>query len=446
MLLLQVNNKILRIIAMVFLMALAISRPASAETLTLWYGDINKGEVSSRKNSLGGEDVAVEEVVKELGMLRSANQQGVVVTMSGFSIEFWNGASVIRSAHNIVPLTAPITASDGHWWVDSKSAVQAFDQFFVAIGMKPGVNFTSGAAPSQKKQPDAKTVPAPVKSAEPEKPAAAKPAEVKPAEVKPAEVKPAPTPAPAKQPQTVAPPAASFSGSNKPIVVIDAGHGGHDPGAVGNGLREKDINLKASLELGKILQSQGVDVRYTRTTDVYLKLAERTAIANKHDAAVFISMHCNAVPKGRSASGLEYYIMAPPSDKDAMQLAITENREISSGEDAKEATARSDKRTQLLLKILGDMQQNDKINESTQLCEILHANAKAAGLPMRNVRQAPFFVLRGAAMPSVLVEMGFITDAAESKKLNMESYRAQLCRSIAAGVVKYIKDHPVNIE
>lgn len=423
-----VNKKISTILSAGFMALLLMSQAAFADTATLWYGSVNKGEVSARKNSVGGYDVAAEEVVRELGLVRNATQQGVVVSMSGCTIEFWNGASVIRSAHNIVPVPAPITMEDGHWWADSKSTAQAFDQFLTGIGMKPGIKFVlnaSGGAAGAKKpavKPKEETPPAPPK-----------------AEVKPAEVKPAPETKPA-------PAVTGFGSGKKPIVVVDAGHGGHDPGALGNGLREKDIALKAALQLGKILASYGVDVRYTRQTDVYLKLAERTAIANKHNAAVFVSMHCNAVPKGRSASGLEYYIMAPPSDKDAMQLAIAENRELASGEDSAAATERSDKRTQLLLKILGDMQQNDKINESTQLCESLHANAKSAGLPMRRVGQAPFFVLRGAAMPAVLVEMGFITDAAEAKKLNTESYRDKICRSIATGVVKYIKDHPVNVE
>lgn len=430
-----VNKKISRILSAGFMVLLLMSSSALADTVTLWYGDVNKGEVSARKNSLGGYDVAVEEVVRELGLVRGAAQQGVVVSMGGYTIEFWNGASIIRSAHNIVPVPAPIEAENGHWWADSKSTAQAFDQFLTAIGLKPGIKFVTGASvPAAVKKPAAKP--------QETKPAAAKPAEVKSMDVKPAsETKPVPAAG------VVASPAIpGFGNGKKPIVVIDAGHGGHDPGAVGNGLREKDINLKAALQLGKILASYGVDVRYTRRTDVYLKLAERTEIANKHNAAVFVSMHCNAVPKGRKASGLEYYIMAPPSDKDAMQLAVTENRELVSGEDSAAATARSDKRTQLLLKILGDMQQNDKINESTQLCEVLHANAKSAGLPMRRVGQAPFFVLRGAAMPSVLVEMGFITDAAEAGKLNTESYRDKICRSIASGVAKYIKDHPVNVE
>lgn len=442
MLLLQVSKKTVALLLAAALLALCAASVASADTMTLMYGDIKKGDITVRKNSLGGFDAAAEEVVAALGLVPSAVQNGLVVTMSGNKIEFWSNASIIRVSNNIVPLTEPISYADKHWWVEGKALAAAFDQFFASIGRKGGLRWTASdgkAAPVQ-------TATAPVKPETAAKPAETKPATVKPAETKPAEPKTVETPKPAATKPATAPSAVIVPKTNqKPIVVIDAGHGGHDPGAVGNGLREKDINLKATLELGKILAAKGVDVRYTRTTDVYLKLAQRTEIANKHSASVFISMHCNAVPKGRKAAGLEYYIMAPPSDKDAMQLAITENKELMSGESSAEAAAQADKKTQLLLKILGDMQQNDKINESTALCEYLHKDAKNSGLPMRKVGQAPFFVLRGAAMPAVLVEMGFVTDAAEAKKLNTASYREKICRSIAAGVVQYINDHPVNV-
>ncbi|MDL2298617.1 N-acetylmuramoyl-L-alanine amidase [Synergistaceae bacterium OttesenSCG-928-D05] len=441
---LQVSKKIIGCWLVLLLFLAVTASAASADTMALWYGDIKKGDVTIRKNSMGGFDAAAEEVVSALGLVPSAVQNGLVVVMSGNKIEFWNNASVIRVSNNIVPLFEPIMLENNHWWVDGKSLASAFDQFFSSIGRKTGLQWKASDG-------TAAVTPAPAAKPAAAKPEAAKPADTKPAakpaetkapEVKPAATKPAAEPKPAAAPAPIVIP----NTNRKPIVVIDAGHGGHDPGATANGLREKDINLKATLELGKILAGYGVDVRYTRRTDVYLKLAERTQIANNHKADVFISMHCNAVPKGRKAAGLEYYIMALPSDKDAMQLAVTENRELASGGSSAEATAQSDKKTQLLLKILGDMQQNDKINESTALCEVLHRNAKASGLPMRKVGQAPFFVLRGAAMPAVLVEMGFLTDAAEAKKLNTQSYREKLCKSIAAGVVQYIREHPVNVQ
>ncbi len=107
---------------------------------------------------------------------------------------------------------------------------------------------------------------------------------------------------------------------------------------------------------------------------------------------------------------------------------------------------RADQKTRLLLKILGDMQQNDKINESTSLTEVLHRSANSSGLPMRKVRQAPFYVLRGAGMPSVLIEMGYLTDRAEARKLNTADYRETLCRSFAEGILTYINEHPVTVQ
>lgn len=249
-------------------------------------------------------------------------------------------------------------------------------------------------------------------------------------------------PAATSSPRTViatAPASAPPSASARPLVVVDAGHGGHDPGAVGNSLREKDINLKAALQLTERLKKLGLDVRLTRGDDRYLKLAERTAIANNANADIFVSLHCNALPRGKHASGVELYLMAEPSDKDAMDLAVYENRELSGqGQNTSEAEAAADQRTKLLLKILGDMQQNDKISESTTLAEFLYKRAQGAGLSLRKVRQAPFFVLRGAGMPAVLVEMGYITEQKDAKLLNTESFRGKMMDNIAAGILDYV--------
>lgn len=226
----------------------------------------------------------------------------------------------------------------------------------------------------------------------------------------------------------------------KYLVVVDAGHGGHDPGAVGNSLLEKDINLKAAHELIASLKRLGIEVKATRTDDRYLKLAERTTFANNAKADIFISLHCNALPKGKHASGMELYLMAEPSDKDALNLAIIENRELSGeANNAAEVAAAADSKTKLLLKILGDMQQNDKITESTNLAEDLYNRTKAAGFSLRKVRQAPFFVLRGAGMPAVLVEMGYITEASDAKLLNSSAYRVKMMDSLAAGILDYLK-------
>lgn len=230
--------------------------------------------------------------------------------------------------------------------------------------------------------------------------------------------------------------------NTRPLVVVDAGHGGHDPGAVGNSLREKDINLKAALELEQSLKRLGMDVKLTRRDDRYLKLGERTEFANRANADIFISLHCNALPKGRHATGTELYLMADSTDKDALNLAITENRELSgNAQSAAEINEAADKRTKLLLQILGDMQQNDKINESTGLAEELYNKMRRAGIKIRNVRQAPFFVLRGAGMPALLVEMGYITEKSDANNLNSAAHRKKMLDAAAEGIRDYLRTH-----
>ena len=227
------------------------------------------------------------------------------------------------------------------------------------------------------------------------------------------------------------------------LVVIDAGHGGHDPGAVGNSLKEKDINLLAALQLGISLKSLGIDTQLTRMDDRFLKLAERTDIANVANADMFISLHCNALPKGKSATGFEIYLMAEPTDQDALNLAIAENRELSGdAEKIQDINAAADKKTRLLLQILGDMQQNDKINESTTLAEFIYDKVRGAGVEIRKVRQAPFYVLRGGGMPSLLLEMGYISEASDAKKLNTQTYRKQLMDAVASGIKNYLTNGP----
>ncbi|MDR1885518.1 MAG: N-acetylmuramoyl-L-alanine amidase [Synergistaceae bacterium] len=240
------------------------------------------------------------------------------------------------------------------------------------------------------------------------------------------------------QPGTGSPPPPS--GAKKFLVVVDAGHGGHDPGAIGNAMREKDINLKASVELAESLRAIGLDVKLTRADDRYLKLAERTAFANENNADIFISLHCNALPKGKHASGTELYLMAATTDRDALNLAIIENRELSGdAQNAAEINAAADRRTQLLLKILGDMQQNDKISQSTTLAEFMYERMRADGFSIRKVLQAPFFVLRGAGMPALLVEMGYITESSDAKNLGSQAYRKKMMNSLARGISNYLK-------
>ena len=220
-------------------------------------------------------------------------------------------------------------------------------------------------------------------------------------------------------------------------VVIDPGHGGKDPGASDNGVMEKNVNLAVGLELEKALSARGYRVVMTRNTDVYLTLQERTDIANRENADLFVSVHVNALPKKKSMSGFEIYIMALPTDTDAMNLAKAENREYVEGKGMDVANV--DRRTELLLKILGDMQQNNKISESTDFAAALYNAGVMGGLQMRRIAQAPFFVLRGAGMPAVLLEIGFVTNAAESRLLNTPNYQQKIAGAMAAGIVNYLK-------
>ncbi len=260
---------------------------------------------------------------------------------------------------------------------------------------------------------------------------------------------PRPAPAPAVEVETTitapqerkpvpqAPPKGPARGrqGGRKLAVVDPGHGGKDPGASANGVREKDINLAIGLALEKALNARGIDVVMTRRTDVYLTLQERTDIANKEQADVFVSVHANALPSVKRTSGFEIYLMALPTDKDALTLARIENRELAEESHAGQA---SDRRTEVLLQILGDMQQNNKISESTGLAEALFAAGKGDGIPMKRVAQAPFFVLRGAGMPAVLLETGFVTNATEAKLLAHPGYQARIAEAMAAGVAKYL--------
>lgn len=236
--------------------------------------------------------------------------------------------------------------------------------------------------------------------------------------------------------EKIMPPSSGVTSKGSGIVVIDPGHGGKDPGAVANGLKEKDINLAVSRKLAAVLKEKGVDVRLTRNSDVYLTLKERTNLANQWNAEVFISIHANALPKGRHATGMEIYLMALPTDKDAMQLALIENRDMAEGNG--ETSKAADSRTKMLLNILGNMQQNAKISESTGFAEHLFASGQKGKIKMRRVAQAPFFVLRGAAMPAVLIETGFLTEKSEARMLSDGDYQNRMADSLAEGIAGFL--------
>ena len=228
-------------------------------------------------------------------------------------------------------------------------------------------------------------------------------------------------------------------------IVIDAGHGGHDPGAVGlRGLCEKDVVLDIALKLRKILSSDPLnEVFLTRETDVFIPLEERTVIANKRNADFFVSIHANASP-GRQARGIETYLLNWTDNEEANKVAARENA-IS----LKKMKAMNRKMQMDDLDIIkSDLMRQNKRDESIKLAHYIQRsmvstiNSSHENTLDLGVKQALFYVLFGARMPSVLVEVSFISNPEEEKLLSKDSYRKQIAEAIAKGLNKCITSIP----
>ncbi len=215
-------------------------------------------------------------------------------------------------------------------------------------------------------------------------------------------------------------------------IVVDPGHGGHDPGAVGpSGVQEKDVVLSVGLLLKEYLEDGlGLDVVMTRSTDIFLPLEERTAIANKVGADLFVSIHANA-SLNRNAAGIEtYYLNLAKTDK-AAQLAAKEN-----GTSLENVT--------LLQAVLFDLMANYKLNDSAHLSEEVQKSlyhkmhARFSDIKNLGVKQGPFYVLVGATMPSILVETAFVSNSIEESRLKEAEYQKMIAEGIMEGVRGYI--------
>lgn len=217
-------------------------------------------------------------------------------------------------------------------------------------------------------------------------------------------------------------------------IVIDPGHGGRDPGAIGRGgLKEKHVVLDVSKRLARLLKKRlNVKVILTRTRDVFIPLENRTKIANKHKADLFVSIHANASLKRKTAGFEIYWLSKEASDAEAQAVANMENSVINL-----EARVRNEPE---LYSILWDMTLNEYMNESSELCCFVAREVdRKPVIPNRGVKQAGFFVLRGAMMPSVLVEIGFISNAREERKLRSPGFRQDMAEIIYRGVLRYKK-------
>jgi N-acetylmuramoyl-L-alanine amidase len=218
-------------------------------------------------------------------------------------------------------------------------------------------------------------------------------------------------------------------------IVIDPGHGGKDPGATGylKSVREKNVTLEISRRLArKIRQRLGCEAVLTRKGDTALSLEERTARANTKSADLFISIHTNA-NKTRHCYGIETYFLNLATDKDAILVAAREN-------------ATSAKNISDLEAILSDLMKNAKIDESSRLAGyvqeaiIRKLKPRYRRIKDKGVKQAPFYVLLGAEMPCILIEVAFITNPRECRRLNTAAYQEDIADAIVTGIQRYIKE------
>lgn len=211
-------------------------------------------------------------------------------------------------------------------------------------------------------------------------------------------------------------------------IVIDAGHGGKDPGAVYNNVKEKDVILDIAKHLRDYLKKDSkLNVYMTRDTDVFIPLEERTAIANKYKADIFISVHANAA-KNTAAAGVETYVFNVTNDRAALEVAALENN----------ATTKA---TSDLSDILKDILKYSKLEDSLLVAGAIQKHImKNTGSKSKNlgVKQAPFYVLLGARMPAVLIETGFVSNKDEAARLKTQAYRKQIAKGIYDGLQEYI--------
>jgi N-acetylmuramoyl-L-alanine amidase len=215
-------------------------------------------------------------------------------------------------------------------------------------------------------------------------------------------------------------------------IVIDAGHGGHDSGTTGpGGIEEKQVVLDVALRLGKLLKQRlGADVIFTRDNDTFIPLETRTAIANKAQADLFLSIHANSSPDS-SARGVETYYLNFTTSPDALEVAAREN-------------AVSDESIHELSDLVKKITLKDKIDESREFAadvqRALYTDLEDGnpGLRDRGVKKAPFVVLIGANMPSILAEISFLTNSDDARQLQQPAYRQRIAESLYRGVARYI--------
>ncbi len=222
----------------------------------------------------------------------------------------------------------------------------------------------------------------------------------------------------------------------KKIIVIDPGHGGKDSGGIGIGRRyEKHAVLAVAKKLAKELKKKGYIVYLTRSTDIFIPLKKRTHFANMKKADLFISLHCNIAPKHlKSPHGIETYYLSPTRNERAIQVARLENKEIKG-------------LNYLDQRVILNFLNRDRIIDSNKLAidiqnGMLKEIRKKYFVKNGGVRPAPFWVLVGTQMPAILIEMGYLTNPVEAKRLFNSDYQSRIAKGIAKGIDEYFKKNP----
>ncbi|MDR3347318.1 MAG: N-acetylmuramoyl-L-alanine amidase [Helicobacteraceae bacterium] len=218
----------------------------------------------------------------------------------------------------------------------------------------------------------------------------------------------------------------------KPLVVIDAGHGGKDTGAIGLGkTEEKSITLNVALHTAKFLKERGFEVKMTREKDVYVSLQDRTAMANKVKADLFVSIHANACPLPCKLQGVETYFLSPAKNDRAKEVAALENSVVVDSMESysKEAFLNFLNREMVV--------SSNKLAIDIQRAMLVSARGSFPSVDDKGVREGPFWVLVGAQMPAVLVEVGYMTHTQEIKRLTNSGYQIVIAQGIALGIENY---------
>jgi N-acetylmuramoyl-L-alanine amidase len=219
------------------------------------------------------------------------------------------------------------------------------------------------------------------------------------------------------------------------VIVLDAGHGGHDSGAVGpTGLMEKDLVLDVTRRVARLVESElGVRALLSRDGDYFVPLRDRTSFANRERADLFVSIHANAHRQASWAGVETYFLSSEATDSEARQLAALENSVVKL-----EKPVGRGRSADVVKAILWDLAQSAFQMESSNLAEIVQDSmTRALKLPNRGVKQAGFYVLGGAAMPAILIEIGFVTNPAEERRMRDSRYRDEIARAIFAGIAEY---------